>query len=649
MLAAEVAPSCNDTPVASPEELHGPAVGVLHPAHQNFIDSGSWYIRSQYLVLTELTAEAAAKVFVASSDFSCESSKPDVMIDQSVPVHLHDQQLSMCPLDGRHVDVPLLFSEVTKGKDRATGVPMLAISRRGCNRYWLIRIRGDAEAASAMLDVMGSAGAIRSDFDASYSLVPSPIGQTPTSTIYAACRRQLGRGRRGRSWSEVEDEVEEGEIGASDYAAKVTTRHPSGQLSDELSTEVAMLSAVQDHPNILRFHGLFWLPDLDDAGDASRDNKGGHSAICKRWLLVMERYTGGILYDVVAQARLSGMQARSVIRGLLPALVHIHARGIVHRDVKPENILLAADGRAVLSDFSLSCKLSDIKEMRRKCGSPCYAAPELLSGDQYSAKVDVFSVGCVLFYMLSARIPFEGSSLAQILERTMQCTVDFGMSSCFTKVSSGCKEFILLLLRKSEHERPTAAEASKARWLCGEPSRSRGSKSTLPFLLPLGPRSLNTPSASYRPSSACSELPSTKWHVARDSLKVISSLNGGHSTLQTEDAKESRKKAKKTAAWAWESKGFDTSKAKASEIRPRRNVARPTTCHRPRSVVSSRDNASTPETMQYQDGLSEDLTAFPKLGAFQPPAPAHCKYRFCWDSKVACAAVRQHVPQGGSV
>merc|ERR1719410_3174779 len=112
---------------------------ALHPAHQNFV--GNEYFGSQYLVLQALTAEVAASIFVASSEASRDPSNPDV-IYQNVPVHLHGQHLSIRPFDGRNVDVPLLLSEVTQGKDRATGVPLLAISKHGSNCYWLVSIRG---------------------------------------------------------------------------------------------------------------------------------------------------------------------------------------------------------------------------------------------------------------------------------------------------------------------------------------------------------------------------------------------------------------------------------------------------------------------------------------------------------------------------
>jgi len=651
------------SPNTSLEEMQGSAVMALHPAHQNLPIAG-------FTGLQALTAEIAASIFIASSGAYCEPSNPDAL-DQSISVHVNGQHLSIRPLDGRNVDVPLLLSEVARGKDRATGVPLLAISKRASNSYWLVSIRGDAEAAGAMLDVLGAGGAIRSDFDACYHLVPSPIGQRPTATIYAACRRHAGHGRNGTI--RMSDDSEEGSIGEPDYAAKVTTRQPSNnsdQLSEELRTEVAMLSAVQDHPNVLRFHGLFWLPDADDAGETRTGSTGGRLVNGKRWLLVMERYTGGYLYDVVARGCLCDLQARSVIRGLLPALVHIHGRGIVHRDVKPENILLASDGRAVLSDFSQSCRLSNMNEMTRKCGSPCYAAPELLSGDLYSAKVDVFSVGCVLFYMLSARVPFEGSSLARILERVTQCAVDFSMSASFATVSSECKEFILLLLRKNEGDRPTAVEASRASWLCGD------RRPNLPFLL-VGPNNLRRSSrlSASRPKSPSAgremhsprTCTSTRWSHA---LKLISSsspqrgLNSRSSTLhmahvgdveEPPGKKTYTKRASLPAGWAWESDSSDTAEADREEHLPRkqelhnRKASLRPQWRRQRSIMSSRDHSLTPAKWQRQESFSEDPATFPRLGAIQPPPPAHCKYFFGWDSKVAWAASRQRVSQGGSL
>ena len=89
--------------------------------------------------------------------------------------------------------------------------------------------------------------------------------------------------------------------------------------------------------------------------------------------------------------------------------------GIVHRDVKAENIVLSEHGAAVLSDFGIAARLTDQEAMGQRCGSPGYAAPELLTPkERYCEKVDVFAVGVVLYFLLSCMLPFSGADIALI-------------------------------------------------------------------------------------------------------------------------------------------------------------------------------------------------------------------------------------------
>merc|ERR1712045_191409 len=125
-----------------------------------------------------------------------------------------------------------------------------------------------------------------------------------------------------------------------------------------------MLMAVQGHPNVVRFHGLFHLSKLS------------HNS--RELALMMECCNGGDLFDAIAKRPFSEKRAREIMRGILDALAHVHACGIVHRDVKVENTLLDHAGRPVLTDFGLSVRLSDSEEMAKNCGSPGYAASEVL-------------------------------------------------------------------------------------------------------------------------------------------------------------------------------------------------------------------------------------------------------------------------------
>jgi len=92
----------------------------------------------------------------------------------------------------------------------------------------------------------------------------------------------------------------------------------------------------------------------------------------------------------------------------MSAVEYIHASGICHRDLKPENVLLDFDKSLKLVDFGLSNMYEDDQLLKTACGSPCYAAPEMIAGKKYRGlKSDIWSSGVVLFAMVCGHLPFE--------------------------------------------------------------------------------------------------------------------------------------------------------------------------------------------------------------------------------------------------
>jgi tRNA A-37 threonylcarbamoyl transferase component Bud32/tetratricopeptide (TPR) repeat protein len=121
--------------------------------------------------------------------------------------------------------------------------------------------------------------------------------------------------------------------------------------------------------------------------------------------------------------RLSVEDALRITREIADALGYAHARGVVHRDVKPENILLAATGHAMVADFGIARAAELAREDRltatgTSLGTPAYMAPEQALGEQVDARVDVWALGCVLFEMLTGEPPF-GREPRQVLTRSL--------------------------------------------------------------------------------------------------------------------------------------------------------------------------------------------------------------------------------------
>lgn len=201
--------------------------------------------------------------------------------------------------------------------------------------------------------------------------------------------------------------VVEHEIGRGGAARVFAARTPDGQrvalkvLHPQLAASVAAdrffreihLIAPLDHPHIAR---------LIDYGE-------------KDWVLyyVMEYLEGPTLKQHLTSVRRAGIsESLGIARNVLDALAHAHARGIVHRDVKPENILLSPRG-AVLVDFGIARAVSQAGADRLTrsgfaVGTSAYMSPEQIAGsDDIDARSDIYSLGCVLFECLAGRPPYE--------------------------------------------------------------------------------------------------------------------------------------------------------------------------------------------------------------------------------------------------
>ncbi|KAG8804420.1 Protein kinase [Serendipita sp. 398] len=125
-------------------------------------------------------------------------------------------------------------------------------------------------------------------------------------------------------------------------------------------------------------------------------------------ILVLE-FAGGELFDLIAEhGRMDEPRARRYFQQIMSGIAYSHRLGIAHRDIKPENILLDHRGDVKITDFGLSNALADGEFLKTSCGSPNYAAPEIVSGKYYTGPdVDIWSLGVVLFVLLTAQLPFE--------------------------------------------------------------------------------------------------------------------------------------------------------------------------------------------------------------------------------------------------
>jgi maternal embryonic leucine zipper kinase len=147
--------------------------------------------------------------------------------------------------------------------------------------------------------------------------------------------------------------------------------------------------------------------------------------------MILEYCSGGELFDyIVAKERLKEQEARTFFRQIVSALKYVHTSGFVHRDLKPENLLLDEDSNIKLIDFGLVAEPQDIRHLLKTCcGSPAYAAPELIKGGPYiGPQADVWSLGVLLYALLNGFLPFDDDNTAE-LYRLIQVSCDDHVTS----------------------------------------------------------------------------------------------------------------------------------------------------------------------------------------------------------------------------
>lgn len=176
--------------------------------------------------------------------------------------------------------------------------------------------------------------------------------------------------------------------------------------------------------------------------------------------LVMEYFPHPNLKKQV-QAGVEGLVPRlqRLVTELALALDHVHARGWVHRDVKPENALAAPDGQVKLIDFAIASKASGTLgrlfggKAPPPQGSPSTMSPEQIRGQTLDARSDIYSFGCVLFELLAGRPPYTGANANEILNKHVQAPIP-AIDKLNTNATSGAARLIRHLLAKQPAERP---------------------------------------------------------------------------------------------------------------------------------------------------------------------------------------------------
>ena len=202
-------------------------------------------------------------------------------------------------------------------------------------------------------------------------------------------------------------------------------------------------------------------PNIMNVNEILEDNNN--------YYIVSELLEGGELFDRILEvSKFDEMKAAFIIKQVLLAINYMHQKNITHRDLKPENILLEHQDKDRLeikiSDFGFSCFFDPKDGLDLVLGSPLYMAPEIIKGQKYNEKVDIWSIGVITYMLLSGRNPFPGKNKNEVKYLIVSKVVDL-TKPYFKNVSTQAKDFIMKCVNKNIEERFSAKQLLKHPWM----------------------------------------------------------------------------------------------------------------------------------------------------------------------------------------
>ncbi|RYO77828.1 hypothetical protein DL762_009011 [Monosporascus cannonballus] len=214
-------------------------------------------------------------------------------------------------------------------------------------------------------------------------------------------------------------------------------------------------------------------------------------------IMVLE-YAGGELFDyIVSHGRMPEDQARRFFQQMLCAVEYCHRHKVVHRDLKPENLLLDDNLNVKIADFGLSNIMTDGNFLKTSCGSPNYAAPEVISGKLYAGpEVDVWSCGVILYVLLVGRLPFDDDHIPSLFAKIQR-----GVFTIPHWIPADAQALIRKMLQVNPVQRATIDEIRQDPWFL---------KDLPAYLQPPVEEFLNTgvdPNRAIRPSDIAPNAP----------------------------------------------------------------------------------------------------------------------------------------------
>lgn len=252
-----------------------------------------------------------------------------------------------------------------------------------------------------------------------------------------------------------------------------------------LMTEIKIMKELIEfsHPNIVRCYDV--IQDIDVI------------------YIVMEYCDGGDLSSLLIGKQFKNVYIRHYFGQIINAIKFLKEKKIIHRDMKPKNILLMENNKIIkLCDFGFAKQMDSLKRVTTICGSPLYMAPELYKKESYTESVDVWSLGIILFEMIFGIHPFaKHNDIESLSASVIKNDIYIGNSS---EVTENCLNLLSLMLKKYESDRIKIEELFEHEWIKNECVLQEGELSDMFNSFPIHMQLYSTSLMSPDCSSNCS-------------------------------------------------------------------------------------------------------------------------------------------------